>query len=138
MSLYCSPAGLRTALSRLCDEAEEAVKSGNFALLCLSDRSYSSTRAPVSSVLAAGAVHHHLVQLKLRSNVGLLVDSGEPREVHQFCLLMGYGADAVCPYLAFDSLAALQRDGKLPAAVSLEELKAKFIKGVGVGLLKVR
>ncbi|GIL79137.1 hypothetical protein Vretimale_16677 [Volvox reticuliferus] len=130
------PLGLPAALGRLCEEAENAVKSGSYALLCLSDRAYSATRAPVPSLLAAGAVHHHLVQLKLRSNVGLLVDSGEPREVHQFCLLVGYGADAVCPYLAFESLAALQRDGKLPATVPLEELKAKFIKGVGIGILK--
>ncbi|GLI65807.1 hypothetical protein VaNZ11_009430 [Volvox africanus] len=130
------PMGLPAALGRLCEEAEAAVKSGSYALLCLSDRAYSAARAPVPSLLAAGAVHHHLVQLKLRSNVGLLVDSGEPREVHQFCLLMGYGADAVCPYLAFESLAALQRDGKLPATVPLEELKAKFIKGVGIGILK--
>ncbi|GFR49656.1 hypothetical protein Agub_g11798 [Astrephomene gubernaculifera] len=130
------PMGMRAALARLCAEAEAAVQSGQYALVCLSDRKYGPDRAPVPSLLAAGAVHHHLVQLKLRSSVGLLVDSGEPREVHQFCLLVGYGADAICPYLAFESLAAMQRDGKLPAGVALKELKARFVKGVGVGILK--
>ncbi|KXZ50144.1 hypothetical protein GPECTOR_17g780 [Gonium pectorale] len=128
--------GMRNALTRLCAEAEAAVQSGSYALVCLSDRGYGASRAPVPSLLAAGAVHHHLVQLKLRSSVGLLVDSGEPREVHQFCLLVGYGADAVCPYLAFESLAALQRDGKLPSSTPLEELRAKYIQGLGVGILK--
>ncbi|KAG2492850.1 hypothetical protein HYH03_009004 [Edaphochlamys debaryana] len=128
--------GMRAAITRLCAEAEAAVKSGSYALVCLSDRAYGPDRCPVPSLLAAGAVHHHLVQLKLRSSVGLLVDSGEPREVHQFCLLVGYGADGVCPYLAFESLAAMQRDGKLPATVPLSELKSKFVKGVGVGILK--
>eukprot|EP00198_Chlamydomonas_reinhardtii_P003746 XP_001693082.1 glutamate synthase, NADH-dependent [Chlamydomonas reinhardtii] len=130
------PAGLRKALDRLCQEAEAAVKAGQYAMICLSDRGYGPNRAPVPSLLATGAVHHHLVQLRLRSNVGLLVDSGEPREVHQFCLLVGYGADGVCPYLAFDALAAMQRDGKLPASTPLEELKSKFVKGLGVGILK--
>ncbi len=79
-----------------------------------------------------------VARLQLRTRAGLLVDSGEPREVHQFCLLVGYGADAVCPYLAFESLAMMQRDGKLPASLSLDELKKRFVKGVGVGVLKVR
>ena len=82
------PDGLKEAVQRLCAEAQTAVESGGVAMICLSDRGYGLGRAPVPSLLATGAVHHHLVQLKLRSSVGLLVDSGEPREVHQFCLLV--------------------------------------------------
>ena len=78
---YFTLSGLRKALDRLCQEAEAAVKAGQYAMICLSDRGYGPNRAPVPSLLATGAVHHHLVQLRLRSNVGLLVDSGEPREV---------------------------------------------------------
>lgn len=78
-----------------------------------SDRGISSDNVPVSPLLVVGAVHNHLVDRRLRSRTALVVDSGEPREVHHFCTLLGYGADAVCPYLAFEALRALQKDRKL-------------------------
>ena len=77
-------------------------------------------------------------QDKNRSRVGLIVESGEPRELHQFCSLMGYGVDAVCPYLAYEAIYALQKDGKLPASTPPDVLIKSFIKSIGYGLLKVK
>jgi len=73
----------------------------------------SSKRVPVSSLLAVGAVHHHLVSKLERTRIGLIVESGEPREVHHFCTLVGFGADALCPYLAIEAIWRLQVDGKI-------------------------
>ena len=77
-------------------------------------------------------------QDKNRSRVGLIVESGEPRELHQFCTLVGYGVDAICPYLAYEAIFALQADGKLPASTPSETLIKSYIKSIGYGLLKVR
>jgi len=129
-------AGLAKALDRLAKEADEAINAG-YSFLVLSDRAFSPERVPVPSLLATGRVHAHLVDLKKRLRVGLFVESGEPREVHQFCTLVGYGADGVCPYLAYESLFALQKDGKLPAAMSHDKIVDAYIKSIGVGILKV-
>ena len=85
-------------------------------------------RCAVSTLLACGRVHHHLVRTQMRSRVGLLLESAEAREVHHFCTLIGYGADAVCPYLAFEALHALREDGKLKASESDDMLATKYIK----------
>lgn len=85
-------------------------------------------RVAVSSLMAAGHVHHHLVTLQKRSRVGLLLESAEAREVHHFCLLLGYGVDAVCPYLAFDTLGALREDGHIPADLADDALADNYIK----------
>lgn len=85
-------------------------------------------RCAVSALLACGRVHHHLVRTQMRSRVGLLLESSEAREVHHFCTLIGYGADAVCPYLAFETLHALREDGKLRASESDDMLATKYIK----------
>jgi len=130
------PAGLRAGLDRIAKEAEEAVDQG-FSFIVLSDRTFGPNRVPISSLLATGLVHHHLTQLKKRTRVGLFVESGEPREVHQFCTLVGYGADGVCPYLAYDALFALQHDKKLPATMTRAEIVKHYIKSVAVGILKV-
>ena len=103
-------AGLRVALDRICKEAESATDDG-FALLVLSDRAVSHDRVPVSALLAVGAVHQHLVKASKRTRVGLIVETGEAREVHHHCLLVGYGADAINPYLAFEALWQARRDG---------------------------
>lgn len=94
-----------------------------------SDRGINSDNVPVSPLLVVGAVHNHLVARRLRSRTALVVDSGEPREVHHFCTLLGYGADAVCPYLAFEALRALQKDRKLsPGGTFAEvEVRASFL-----------
>ena len=88
-------------------------------------------RVALSSLMAVGHVHHHLVNQQKRSRVGLLVETAEAREVHHFCLLIGYGADAICPYLAMEAISALQEDGHIPASVTRDELEEKYIKVVG-------
>ncbi|QEG37648.1 glutamate synthase-related protein [Bythopirellula goksoeyrii] len=105
-------AGMVAALERVCAEAESAVDEG-FSLVVLSDRDISADRVPLSSLLATGAVHHHLVKQTKRTQIGLVVETGEAREVHHHCLLIGYGADAINPYLAFEALWQARRDGLL-------------------------
>jgi glutamate synthase (NADPH/NADH) large chain len=107
-------AGLEPALKRIAAECERAVDEG-YALVVLSDRAVSKDRVPVSALLSIGAVHHHLVRNSKRTRVGLIVETGEAREVHHHCLLVGYGADAINPYLAFESLWQARRDGLLTA-----------------------
>ena len=85
-------------------------------------------RCAISTLLACGRVHHHLVRTQMRSRVGLLLESAQAREVHHFCTLIGYGADAICPYLAFETLHALREDGKLKASESDDMLATKYIK----------
>ncbi|HMP06012.1 MAG TPA: glutamate synthase-related protein, partial [Lacipirellulaceae bacterium] len=105
-------AGMVAALDRICAEAEQAVDDGE-TLIVLSDRGINKDQVPVSALLATGAVHHHLVRKEKRTRVGLIVETGEAREVHHHCLLVGYGADAINPYLAFESLWQARRDGLL-------------------------
>jgi len=129
------PAGLRLALARIAAQVEAAVDAGA-SFVVLSDKAAGPDRVPVSPLLATGRVHHALIQLKKRSRVGVVVESGELREVQQFCLLMAYGADAACPYLAYEALFALSKDGRLPASMSRDDLVKSFAKGVGIGILK--
>ncbi|MSO75587.1 MAG: glutamate synthase large subunit [Alphaproteobacteria bacterium] len=135
----CYPAieggeGMAPALERLRDEAERAVLAGN-NILILSDRSMSGTRIAIPALLATSAVHHHLIRAGLRTETGLVVETGEAREVHHFCLLAGYGAEAVNPYLAFETLAALH--DRLPGKPTLESVQKNYIKAIDKGLLKV-
>ena len=104
--------GMVEALDRVCAEAEAAVDDG-YSLVVLSDRGISAEKIPLSSLLATGAVHHHLVRTTKRTRIGIVVESGEAREVHHHCLLIGYGADAINPYLAFEALWQARRDGLL-------------------------
>jgi glutamate synthase (NADPH/NADH) large chain len=105
-------AGMVAALERICAEAEAAVDDGE-TLVILTDRKTSAERVPLSALLATGAVHHHLVRKAKRTRIGIIVETGEAREVHHHCLLVGYGADAINPYLAFESLWQARRDGLL-------------------------
>ncbi|MCH7751669.1 MAG: glutamate synthase subunit alpha, partial [Planctomycetes bacterium] len=105
-------AGMVKALDRVCAEAEAAVDEG-YSLVVLSDRGISADCVPLSSLLATGAVHHHLVRTTKRTRIGIIVESGEAREVHHHCLLIGYGADAINPYLAFEALWQSRREGLL-------------------------
>ena len=95
--------GLQRALERLCREAEAAIQEG-VGFLILSDRGANGRRVPVSALLAVGAVHHHLIRYRLRARVALILDTGEPREVHHLCALLGYGADGIHPWLAMDAI----------------------------------
>ncbi|MEM9353317.1 MAG: glutamate synthase-related protein [Planctomycetota bacterium] len=112
-------AGMVAAIDRVCAEAESAVDDG-YSLIVLSDRALSAERVPISSLLATGAVHHHLVSAAKRTRIGILVESGEAREVHHHCLLVGYGADGINPYLAFEALWQARRDGLLDFAAEGE------------------
>jgi glutamate synthase (NADPH/NADH) large chain len=129
-------AGLARALDRLAHETEQALKDG-YALAVLSDRDVSAERVPVSALLAVGTVHHHLIRLEKRNQIGLLVESGEPREIHHFCMLVGYGADAVNPYLAFEVMWRMSRDKLLETSYSDEEIVAHYLKAVAKGMRKV-
>ncbi len=130
------PAGLKWALDRICGEARQAIVDG-FSLIVLSDRLASVNRVPVSALLATGAVHHHLVHNKERTRLGIVVETGEAREVHHFCLLTGYGADAVNPYMAFEALWQLQDDGDLAGDWTHEQITAAYRKATKQGILKV-
>jgi glutamate synthase (NADPH/NADH) large chain len=129
-------AGLRPTLQRIAAEAEQAIAEG-YSLVILSDRKLGADRVAVSSLLACGAVHHHLVRIEQRTRIGLVLESGEAREVHHHCLLVGYGADAINPYLAFEALSQARRDGILSADWSDEKIVAGYRKGVAKGMLKV-
>ncbi len=128
--------GLVAALDRLCAEAEQAVREG-VNVLILSDRGVSPELAPIPMLLATGAVHHHLIRQTLRTRCGIVCESGEPREVAQVALLIGYGAAAVNPYLAFATLEELVEEGTwLPEELDAETAKANFVKANDKGLLK--
>ncbi|ACK52757.1 Glutamate synthase (ferredoxin) [Methylocella silvestris BL2] len=126
--------GMGEAIARLCDRADQAVKGG-FNIIILSDRLAGPDRIPIPALLATAAVHHHLIRKGLRTSVGLVVETGEAREVHHFALLAGYGAEAINPYLAFESLAAMADE--FPEEVDGYEACKRFIKSVDKGLLKV-
>ncbi|MFO1349614.1 MAG: glutamate synthase large subunit [Gammaproteobacteria bacterium] len=128
--------GMLAAIERICREAEGAIADG-YSLVILSDRAISRERVPLSSLMACGAVHHHLVRQMKRTRLGLILESGEAREVHHFCLLIGYGADAVNPYLAFESLWQARASGQLRKDYSDEDVTAGYRKSVAKGLLKV-
>jgi glutamate synthase (NADPH/NADH) large chain len=128
--------GMPDILDRLCERAEAAVKGG-YNIIVLSDRQIGPDRVAIPALLATAAVHHHLIRKGLRTSVGLVVESGEPREVHHFCLLAGYGAEAINPYLAFDTLTDMHKRGEFPKEVDGGEVVYRYIKAVGKGILKV-
>jgi glutamate synthase domain-containing protein 2/glutamate synthase domain-containing protein 1/glutamate synthase domain-containing protein 3 len=128
-------AALRAALDELCDQASAAIEAG-YNILVLSDRDHDETRAPIPSLLATAAVHHHLIREGTRTRCGLVVESGEPREVHHFSLLVGYGAGAVNPYLACETVIDMVNDGRLKG-IEADEAVEHYLKAANKGLLKV-
>jgi glutamate synthase (NADPH) large chain len=128
-------AGLRSALDELSRRASLSVQSG-YTLLILSDRGVNKDYAPIPSLLALAAVHNLLVREETRTQVALIIESGEPREVMHFALLIGYGASAINPYLAIETLEDMAARGYLPRAVTPEAAVKHFIKAVNKGLLK--
>ncbi len=128
---------LTNALERISRETSTAIDQG-YSLVVLSDRGVNADRMAIPSLLACGAVHHHLVRDGTRTQIGIVLESGEAREVHHHCVLIGYGADAVNPYLAFEALWGLTRDGTLnPEKFSDEKLVKGYIRAAGKGILKV-
>ncbi len=127
---------LEQAVQTLCARAADAVRTGA-TILILSDRGVSAEQAPIPSLLACSAVHHHLIRLGIRTQAGLVIETGEAREAHHFCLLIGYGAGAVNPYLAFETIADLHKDGFLADGLSLDDAKKHYIKAANKAILKV-
>ena len=129
------PAGLAKAMGVLCRQASAAVATGH-EFIILSDRAIDRQRAPIPALLAVAGVHHHLIREGTRTKVGLILESGEPREVHHFALLVGYGAGAVNPYVAFESLDDMIRQGHLRQTDHHKAIK-NYVKAVNKGVLKV-
>jgi glutamate synthase (NADPH/NADH) large chain len=127
-------AGLRKAIEQVRERASEAINEGH-NIIILSDRGHNETEAPIPALLAVSAVHHHLVRAGTRTQVGLVLESGEPREVHHFALLIGYGASAVNPYLAFETVHDQVRLGTLSGPAELAE--RKYRKAIAKGIVKV-
>jgi glutamate synthase (NADPH) large chain len=126
--------GIERALDRLCSEATAAVAAGH-NILILSDRAVSAERAPIPALLATSTVHHHLIRQGLRTRTGIVVETGEAREVHHFCVLAGYGAEAINPYLAFATIEQTRTENGL--ALSAEQVQKNYIKALNKGILKV-
>jgi glutamate synthase domain-containing protein 2/glutamate synthase domain-containing protein 3 len=129
------PDGMVKALDRVCAEADDALAEG-VNILILSDRAVSPERAAIPSLLAVAGVHHHLVREGTRLQTGLVLESGEPREVHHFATLIGYGASAINPYLMFESLEHLVADGRVHGVDDFETARSNVVKGIAKGLLK--
>ncbi len=127
-------AGLRKAIEAVRDRASEAIAEGHNVII-LSDRGHNADEAPIPALLAVSAVHHHLVQAGTRTLAGLVLESGEPREVHHFALLLGYGASAVNPYLAFETVHDQVRLGMISGSAELAE--KKYRKAIAKGIVKV-
>ncbi len=126
--------GMKEALARLCSQAEKAVLDG-FNILILSDRNTNQDSIPIPMLLATSAVHHHLIRTGLRTSSGIVVETGAALEVHHYATLSGYGAEAINPYLAFDTIHSMLP--RFPERLSFEEAQRRYIKAVGKGLLKV-
>ena len=127
---------IEARLASLAAQAEDAVRSG-YSIIILSDRKVDAEHVAIPALLALSAIHHHLVNRGLRTSTGLVVETGSAREVHHFALLGGYGAEAVHPYLAFESAIELAETGKLGAGIDGGKACKNFIKAVGKGLRKV-
>ncbi|KAL3243263.1 hypothetical protein MRX96_047530, partial [Rhipicephalus microplus] len=125
--------GLLNAIRRICDEACTAAKYG-YTLIVLSDRKAGKDFIPVSAAMALGAVHHHLITMRQRMKCGLIVETGEAREVHHMCVLLGYGADAICPYLVFEMCATLRSDGLLNPPLSDEQIFKNYVAAMERGI----
>ena len=131
---YGTSENLRDRVRQVCDEAEEAVRDG-IRIIVLSDRGIAKDRLPVQALLATGAVHHRLVESGLRCNANLVVDTATARDSHQFAVLIGYGATAIHPYLAYETINEMVRDGK--SRGDLTVLLRQYRKGVNKGLYKI-
>lgn len=128
--------GYLNTIDLVCQAASKAIADNN-QIIILSDRSTSATRVPISSLIATGAVHHHLVRQKQRSKVALIIETAEAREVHHACCLVGYGADAINPYLAIETLIRMSKEGLLKKEMSDEEIIKNYKYSVDSGILKV-
>ncbi|MFZ9046868.1 MAG: glutamate synthase large subunit, partial [Cyclobacteriaceae bacterium] len=127
---------LQLAIARIAEEGADAIKDGH-TILIISNRKESSKRIPIPSLLAIGAVHHHLVANKLRTKAGLIVEASDAWETHHFATMIGYGASGIYPYLTYDAIQYAHEKGELDKETKLDDYKANYIKGIGKGLLKI-
>ena len=127
---------MRNSLDRVCSKAADAVRGG-YNLIILSDRGVSKNRAAIPSLLAVAGLHHYLIRAGLRTKTGIILESGEPREVAHFAVLCGYGVNAINPYLAFETIADLIKEGAITEVTDLKIAKKNYIKSVGKGLFKI-
>ena len=130
------PGSLANGLNRLCRYAEDAVQDG-FEVLILSDRAVDSEHAPIPSLLAVSAIHHHLIKKGLRGAVGLVVEAGDIWEVHHFACLLAFGATAINPYLALATINTAHHEGKMESSLDVPSLSKNYVKAVCDGLLKI-
>lgn len=130
------PGSLKAGLDRLCRYAVDAVEDG-FEVIILTDRAIDSDHAPMPSLLATAAVHHHLIRKGYRGQVGIIIEAGDVWEVHHFACLIAFGATAINPYLALSSIRDMKLTGKLKTELDVDYLKKNYIKAVNEGLLKV-
>lgn len=130
------PGRLEEALDKICKEAESAVRSGK-RILILSDKTIGAEYAPIPSLMATGAVHHYLIEKRLRTHAGLVVEAGDVWEVHHFATVIGYGASAINPYMALETIHTLNNLGQLYKQMTDEEIFKNYQKAIGNGLLKV-
>ncbi|CAO1624862.1 unnamed protein product [Sympodiomycopsis kandeliae] len=127
--------GYTAALDRLCAESSKAIQEG-YKIIVLSDRNIGQNRVALSSLIACGGVHHHLVRTKERAKAAIIVESGEAKEIHHFCVLVGYGADAICPWLAIEAMYKVSAEGLLKTAMSDDEIIKNYKKSIDGGILK--
>ncbi|KAI9466246.1 NADPH-dependent glutamate synthase [Lactarius psammicola] len=128
--------GYQNALDRVCNEATQAIEDG-IKVIIISDRATSPTRVPLSTLVACGGVHHHLVLQKKRAKVALMVETAEAREVHHICVLVGYGADAICPWLTMEAIHKVAREGLVKNDMTINQLMEKYRTSLDGGILKV-
>ena len=127
---------LQEGLWRISKTAEDAIAKG-FSILIISNRKETHEKAPIPSLLAIGAIHHHLVNKKIRTQAGLILEASDAWETHHFATMIGYGASGIYPYLTYDSIQFAYESGELDTSISLTDHFNKYIAGVGKGLLKV-
>ncbi len=130
------PGGLKAAVEKMRNEATQAIKDG-YTILVLSDRSVDVDHVPIPSLLAVSALHHHLIREGTRVKVGIVLESGEPRETHHFAALIGYGAGAINPYLALETMAGLVNDSQINSGLTIEQAQANYFKALHKGVVKV-
>lgn len=118
-------AGFEHALTRICREGQEAAEQNN-QILIVSDQAANNDRCPLTALLAVGALHHHLIETRNRMRVALIVETGEISEIHHVCVILGYGADAICPYLTFELAGALRDEGVLDQSITDQQIYSAY------------
>ncbi len=130
------PEGLEKAMEELFKKADQSIEKG-FTILLLSDRGVDKHHAPIPSLLACSGLHHHLIRQGTRTKVSLVIETGEAREMHHFAVLIGYGANAINPYLAFETIESELKKGNYPSELNFEKAEKNFLKATRKGLFKI-